>query len=116
MSKPTTRYLQKIPTGRPNEFIETSAYYLIGGANWFHGSMNARGYYLSASIVTIEDGFKKFMLGAGVMSLVEQAGRFSQKKLDALAERAEFPGTPEALKLAEMIAHISAGVVHQEAV
>ena len=64
--------------------------YLMGGHNWMHGTMFPRGYYLSVSVVerlpceTPGVKIERFMLGQGFKSLLVEAARFSQKKLDEI--------------------------------
>ena len=70
-----------------NEFLRTEVYYSEGGANYFSGSSNARGYYVSVKPIKIESGCVSFMLFSGCKKLVLESKRFSAKTLEAVAQK-----------------------------
>ena len=63
----------------PMEFLRTEVYYSEGGANYFSGDTNARGYYVAVRPIKKENGCVSFMLFTGSKSLVQEAKRFSAK-------------------------------------
>jgi hypothetical protein len=71
-------------------FFVAKVTYLMGGHNWMSGNNFPRGYYLSVSVVerltTETPGVRieRFMLGQGFKSLLAEAARFSQKRLDEI--------------------------------
>lgn len=82
--------IHRFETNEPNKFIEISVSYSEGGSMW--GVQNARAYYMHCTPIKIEqhDGYstRSLMLFHGRKAKLEDASRFSQKKLDALAETA----------------------------
>lgn len=84
--------VHQFPTTEPGKFIEIKVAYCEGGPNYFSGATNDRAYYLHATPVEIEnrDGgvqIKSFKMFHGVKSKIEDAKRFSDKKLSALVEQ-----------------------------
>lgn len=73
--------------------------YLMGGENWMHGTSFPRGYYLSVSVVermpceTPGVKIERFMLGQGFKSLLAEAARFNQRKLDEMTVSPELLAT-----------------------
>lgn len=66
--------------------IEITLFYDEGGINYYNYKTNSRGYYLTFTPVTIEEGSKSFMMFSGFKKLVQQTARFNQKKFDELVE------------------------------
>lgn len=84
-----SRHVHRFPTTVPGKFIEIKVAYDDGGIS----STSSRAYYMHVTPVEIEDAgngvqFKKFMLFSGYKSRLEEAKRFSEKKLNELADRA----------------------------
>lgn len=83
--------LATLPTTTELKFIELEVYYSLGGTNWFSGRTEKRGYWASATPVTIENsgGFacRRITIGgsdSGIKTFIEEAGRFNQRRLEAL--------------------------------
>ena len=66
--------------------VRIEVYYNVGGANYFTGRSEARGYYISIQPLKVGKNFTSFTGFTGVKELVEEANRFSQKKLESIAE------------------------------
>jgi hypothetical protein len=87
-----TKLIQSIPVpNRPQDFLEVSVSYQMGGSNYFHGTDERRGYYLLVQLVTIEVRGayirRSFMVGtSGTKRLLEEATRFGAPKLERLAQ------------------------------
>lgn len=66
--------------------IEIELYYSKGGMNYFTGSTEARGFYLSVTPVSIshERGYtsRSFTAFSGIKKMVLECARFNQKKFD----------------------------------
>lgn len=66
--------------------IEVQLYYSKGGMNYFTGSTEARGFYLSVTPVSIshERGYtsRSFTAFSGIKKMVLEVARFNQKKFD----------------------------------
>lgn len=75
--------IKDIVVGDKTIRIEVS--YRKGEMNYFTGECCERGYYLSASPVEISDGCVIFTAFTGVCNLIEPTSRFSQKKLENIA-------------------------------
>lgn len=82
--------VHQFATTVPNKFIDISVSYCEGGSTW--GVQNSRAYYMHCTPVEIEnwDGhqIKKFMLFHGRKAKLEDAKRFSRKRLEILADKA----------------------------
>ena len=79
-----------IPVANPNKactHLRVSVFYSKGGMNYFNYNKEPSGFFLSVSPVALEDNAwgKAWttVLTKGFKSLIEGAGRFSQKKLEA---------------------------------
>lgn len=84
------RLLQTLETTKPNTFVEVSVYYDLGGWDWWNGCNQPRGYWLDSLVVEKDGHFRSFMLGIGGCKMfLEEATRFSQKKLNSLAPSQE---------------------------
>src|SRR5688572_2506342 len=80
---------------RKQEFLEGQICYREGGANYFSGGTERRGYEIMVSVVYEEESdrddgsvskMKGFMLaGPGLRKLVQEAKRFDSKTFEALA-------------------------------
>lgn len=77
---------------RIGKFVETDGktyeievYYSLGGMNYFTGSGEGRGYYLSVTPVQRTKNCRTFTAFSGTKVLVRDANRFSQKALDQVA-------------------------------
>ena len=77
--------LENIPTTKANTVLRTEVYYNLGGMNYFSGQSMKRGYYLSVTPMELRDGFTSMTAFSGTCDLLEEAPRFSQRKLDVLA-------------------------------
>lgn len=83
-----SRHVHRFPTTVPGKFIEIKVAYDDGGIS----STSSRAYYMHVTPVEIEDygdgvQIKKFMLFSGFKSRLEEVKRFSEKKLNELADR-----------------------------
>ena len=67
-----------VATSDPRRFVRVSLFYTKG-----EGRMT-RGYFISTTLVEIDGDFELAVLGQGFRQGVEEAARFSQKRLDAL--------------------------------
>lgn len=63
--------------------IDVELYYSKGGMNYFSGSSEARGLYLSATPLEKGDRFVKFSAWSGIKMHVKEMKMFSQKALDS---------------------------------
>ena len=80
----------KVPTSNPTLFIEVEVDYSKGGMSMWDYTNRPRGYRLVFTPITDKgDGMIGFMLGKGVSLFIEEAARFSEKKLWSLVEKAE---------------------------
>ncbi len=69
--------------------LDVEVYYSLGGANFFTGGTDTRGYFLSVSpIARHGEGWKSFLSFSGVKVLLQPANRFSQKVLEQVAATA----------------------------
>lgn len=76
------RLLLSLPVAEGNyTHVDVEFYYNKGGMNYFTGSVERRGYYLSAQPLTKNINSKSFTAFSGVKQLVQEAGRFSSKVL-----------------------------------
>lgn len=73
-------------TTDPNKVIEISVYYIKGGASLFGESSKRRGYYISATPVTLMPfegrNIRSYTLFSGVCQLLEEVARFGTKRFD----------------------------------
>jgi len=78
--------------GSENKFLKFEVDYQKGGMNYWNGSNEKRGYYLSVRIVerskSDHTGFvsESFMMFSGIKKLIMEVGRQSQKKYDESIE------------------------------
>jgi hypothetical protein len=98
MNKDHSVLVERVPTNKPQHFVEVEVYYGKGGANYFAGTTEPRGYWLSTRPIEIEDHksvnggtyqVKKFMLYSGVKKFLGEAKKFSQKTLDEYVKNAK---------------------------
>jgi hypothetical protein len=84
--------VHRFATTTPNKVVEISVGYCEGGTSYFSGQSNARAYYMHCTPVEIENWegseIKKFLLFHGRKAKLENAKRFSQKRLQILADKA----------------------------
>jgi hypothetical protein len=80
--------LKSLPTTEPNRFLEVEVYYEEGGMSFLSGSFNKRGFYLAVQPVKMEGCFKSMTAFSGTKALVEEAKRFSARKLQDVAIQA----------------------------
>ncbi len=79
----------RLTTTNPTQFIDVEVLYAKGGINYFTYVNEKRGYWLSIQPVIIKgDGFISFTAFSGSKVFLEEAKRFSQKKLEELAAQA----------------------------
>ena len=81
-------------TEKKKPYIELTVNYTKGGMSFATYRQVKRGYYISATPVTIEDTevpgliVKGFMAFSGVKQLIEEAGRLNQKRVRELFDEA----------------------------
>jgi hypothetical protein len=68
--------------------IEVTLSYNMGGANYFSGMTEGRGYYLGVTPLKVGNGFKSFTAFSGTKTLIEATKRYSDKRLGELAATA----------------------------
>lgn len=78
----------RIENGREvKSLIIVRLYYAMGGMNFWNYKVEPRGYFLSVTPEEQEDTgvfiCRRFTLGSGIKTLVQEASRFSQKTLDS---------------------------------
>lgn len=84
--KPRSQTIGYMPTSDPEgRELKIAVNYDNGEVNYFTGDRPRRGFYLSVTPVKRTEHFESFSAFSGTKMLVEEAERFSQKKLDALA-------------------------------
>jgi len=90
MSKQRTK-VESLETTVDNHFLEIDVYYNLGGMNFFQGQTEPRGFWLSVSPVRksrVEGNPNLTMTHTiptdGARAFIEEAKRFSQKRLDQL--------------------------------
>jgi len=62
--------------------VDVEFYYSKGGMNYFTGSVERRGYYLSVQPISKGDRSYSYTAFTGVKQLVQEAGRYSSKVLN----------------------------------
>lgn len=92
------RQIFKLLTNEPNKFLIGVIRYEMGGMNYFSGTVGKRGYYLSVTPETHENGCVSFMMFSGIKGLLQEAARFNQRILDTIE-------VPEEMKQ-KLIAHV----------
>lgn len=76
------RLLLSLPTLESSfTHVDVEVYYNKGGMNYFTGSVERRGYYLSIQPLTKYNNGYSYTAFTGVKQLVREAGRFSSKVL-----------------------------------
>jgi len=87
---PRNADVHRFATNVPNKFIDISVSYCEGGNIW--GRQNDRAYYMHCGPVEVENWeghtIKKYTLFRGRKAKLEDAKRFSQKRLQILADKA----------------------------
>ncbi len=79
-----SRELKLLKTTEENGYIVVKLRYDIGGMNYFTGEQSGRGYYLSVSPETRENGCTSFVLFSGIRSLVEKSQRFNERRFNEI--------------------------------
>jgi len=79
--------IARIPTTTPNKFIDVFVSYNKGGISYATYRNIPRGYSLHVQPIEVKENFVSFMGFSGYRQDVEDAKRFSQKTLEAVAER-----------------------------
>jgi hypothetical protein len=80
--------------------INPTSIYPVGGANYFSGGVNPRGYYLSAQPEKRGNGSRSFVAFSGTSMVIKQVKRFNQREFDALV--------PEQADIDKLTAHVMA--------
>lgn len=107
MSRDRTIKLGSIPTSTPGTEIDLSVSYDEGGPNYFHGTINPRGFNFYATVWRNENGHRTTLLGTGGLKhQVETATRYNAKRLAKIAEEAKTPGSDLARRLDELVAGV----------
>jgi len=75
--------IRKLETTNENQVLEVEVFYERGGMNYFSGSSEPRGIYVSVSPVTESGHFRTFTAFSGIKVLALPLKRFSQKVFDA---------------------------------
>lgn len=83
MARNRTRELSREPLGG-DEYLVTELYYSLGGMNYFTGSKEPRGYYVSVTPTRFHEGGRSFTAFSGIKKLVEPAKAFSAKEFAGL--------------------------------
>ena len=78
-----------------DEFIDVTLSYRKGGLSYATYKQVPRGFFLSMSAMQIKDGFESFILfgNRSFSAFIEQAGRYSEKRLKELATLIATPGS-----------------------
>jgi len=66
--------------------LEVSVYYTKGGANYFSGGTNPRGYYLSVKPVTKSENSVSFVMFTGRSKFLLETNRYSDKQFAKAVE------------------------------
>lgn len=80
-----TRLIAALKTTTAGKVIEVSLHYEKGGSNVFSGATSKRGYYISISPISYNNGIKTFVMFSGAKQFVKEAARFSQNTLDNIS-------------------------------
>ncbi len=82
--------VKDLPTDREGSVVEITVFHQKGGHNWFHGTTETGGFYVSAQVVRIEKGHgytsRLYAMGKGRKVKIEDAERFNAKKLAKIVE------------------------------
>src|SRR5579863_7708018 len=78
-----------LPTKVPNKFLVVDLYYNLGGMNYFTGTSEARGYYLSVTPEERTNGMRIATAFTGTKQLVLAVQRQSPKSLAKAIELAQ---------------------------
>jgi len=77
-----------LKTAKPEEFVEIEVYYSKGGANYFNGTSDPRGYWLAIRPVTVKDGCKSYQLMQGFKKFLVASKRKSNGSMLLAVARA----------------------------
>jgi hypothetical protein len=78
------KHIKDILLADDKKVLEVEVSYAEGGMSYFSGESSLRGYYLSVRPVEKSEGFTTFALFAGLKLLLEEASRFSAKRLEKI--------------------------------
>lgn len=81
------RLLLSVPVEGDSSFcthIDVELYYSKGGMNYFTGSNEKRGYYVSVQPLTKGENSYSYSAFSGFKKLIKECGRFSYKTLSEL--------------------------------
>lgn len=84
----TKRRVTRLKTNDAVKHVDVEVFYSKGGMNYFNGTNESRGYYLSVQPVEVKGDFVTMTAFSGTKWLIEEATRFSEKKLEELAAKA----------------------------
>ena len=92
-----------VPTDKKGRVIEVGLTYSLGGMNYFTGTVEPRGYFLYARPAEVKDnGLRAIAMLHGIKDQVAEAGRFSQKRMDALLALYTLEN-PRVVRLVELV-------------
>lgn len=81
-----TKVIRDEPLAEPGEYLRVEVFYRAGGASYFSGNSEPRGYYVVVRPVKKENGVVSFTLFSGTKKLLAPASRFSEKHLGLLVD------------------------------
>jgi hypothetical protein len=84
-----TRKGYEYVSGTDGNCVVIDVYYDKGGTNYFVGSRDPRGIYVSIRPVEIKDGIQTFVLFKGVKAFIKETKAASPKVLFAVAEKVD---------------------------
>lgn len=73
--------LPRIPTTKPDIFIEIKVSYSKGGINWFTHKTEPRGYWLHVTPIVVNGPIVTYTAFSGYKHLVDETKRYSVKGL-----------------------------------
>lgn len=85
----THERVDRLATIEPDRFVDIEVSYSKGGANMLAGTQEQRGYWLGMQVVRIENGMRFATMGEGLRLFMEEAPRFSAKRLAELVKTAK---------------------------
>lgn len=97
-----TIQIDRIPTTEENRFIDVSVSYTKGGPNML-AQYSPRGYYVHVQPIKLDGAFITIEGFTGVKQCVQEANRFSARKLATIADEQADGET-----IAKLVAHVAA--------
>ena len=76
----------RIPTTIEDHYVEVTISYSKGGINYATYKPRSRGYYMHVQPIKVGPNYVEFVAFTGIQQCIEEASRFSAKKLDQLVE------------------------------